>query len=156
MAQSYLGNIKNKPVCFFGAKSIPQAAVDLTKGLLVYQDAANGAKVVPTSSQPPASAIGMIENASENNPGALGKKAVEVYKHLCIGVVKLDGTLAIGGKVRASTTTAGLVEELADVADADLNSTFSDTEVEAALNALGTKINSILASLEAFGIHKTS
>lgn len=30
-----------------------------------------------------------------------------------------------------------------------LNATFSDTEVEAALNALGTKINAILAALEA-------
>jgi hypothetical protein len=33
-----------------------------------------------------------------------------------------------------------------------LNATFSDTEVEAALNALGGKINSILAALRANGI----
>jgi hypothetical protein len=33
-----------------------------------------------------------------------------------------------------------------------LNSTFSDTEVEAALNALGTKLNSVLAALRAFDI----
>lgn len=48
----------------------------------------------------------------------------------------------------------------AHVADADtahaLNATFSDTEVEAALNALAGKINSILATLEAFGLHATS
>jgi hypothetical protein len=41
------------------------------------------------------------------------------------------------------------------VADAevahDLNATFSDTEVEAALDALGTKINAILDILEAHG-----
>jgi hypothetical protein len=46
------------------------------------------------------------------------------------------------------------------VADAEtshaLNATFSDTEVEGALNALGTKINSILATLETFGFHATS
>lgn len=30
-----------------------------------------------------------------------------------------------------------------------LNATFSDTEVEAALNALGVKINAIIAALEA-------
>lgn len=36
----------------------------------------------------------------------------------------------------------------------DLNSTFSDTEAEAALNALGTTINSILAVLEAHGLVK--
>ncbi len=46
------------------------------------------------------------------------------------------------------------------IADAEtshaLNATFSDTEVEAALNALGTTINSILAALEAFGITASS
>lgn len=44
------------------------------------------------------------------------------------------------------------------VADASvahtLNSTFSDTEVEAALNALGVKINSIYRILEAHGLMK--
>lgn len=33
-----------------------------------------------------------------------------------------------------------------------LNATFADTEVEAALNALGTKINLILAALRSSGI----
>ena len=33
-----------------------------------------------------------------------------------------------------------------------LNATFNDTEVEAALNALGTKINAILAALENYGV----
>ena len=33
-----------------------------------------------------------------------------------------------------------------------LNATFSDTEVEAALNALGTKINAVITALEAVGI----
>lgn len=137
MAQSHLGNIKNKPVCFFGAKSIPQATnTDLTKGQVVFQDAALGVKVVPTSSQPSASKIGVIENDSKNNPGALGAKSVEVYKHLCIAVVKLDGTLAIDGKVRASTTTAGRVIELADVADAVLNASFSNTEVQAEIDLI--------------------
>lgn len=36
-----------------------------------------------------------------------------------------------------------------------LNATFSDTEVETALNALGTKINAIIAVLEAKGIITT-
>ena len=43
-----------------------------------------------------------------------------------------------------------------NIADASvahaLNATFSDTEVEAALNALGTKINAILDILEANGL----
>lgn len=37
-----------------------------------------------------------------------------------------------------------------------LNSTFSDTEAEAALNALGGKINSILDILEAHGLMKSA
>ena len=37
-----------------------------------------------------------------------------------------------------------------------LNASFSDTEVEAALNALGTKINSILAVLRTNGIIASS
>ncbi len=38
----------------------------------------------------------------------------------------------------------------------DVNATFSDTEVEAALNALGTKINAIIDALEGFGISASS
>lgn len=38
----------------------------------------------------------------------------------------------------------------------DVNATFSDTEVEAALNALGVKINAILDVLEAHGLAKAS
>lgn len=49
-----------------------------------------------------------------------------------------------------------LSSQQALVADASvahaLNSTFSDTEVEAALNALGTKINAVLDILEAHGL----
>jgi len=52
----------------------------------------------------------------------------------------------------------GLAQTLvtdASVAHA-LNATFSDTEVEAALNALGTKINAILDILEEHGLMKAS
>lgn len=48
----------------------------------------------------------------------------------------------------------------AHIADASvahaLNATFSDTEVEGALNTLGGKINSILAALEAHGLVKAA
>lgn len=59
---------------------------------------------------------------------------------------KLDGA----GAAVASGTQASAITN-ASTAHA-LNSTFSDTEAEAALNALGTKINSILTALRAFGI----
>lgn len=59
------------------------------------------------------------------------------------------------------TTTAGAALKVAYTASADitdavvahaLNATFSDTEVEAALNALGVKINLILDALDAIGL----
>ncbi len=62
--------------------------------------------------------------------------------------------LAGAGAVVASGTQQAHVAN-ASVAH-DLNATFSDTEVETALNALGTKINSILTALEAFGVNATS
>lgn len=87
-----------------------------------------------------------------------------------------DLTLADGVDIALNTTTgtkigtaasqklgffgATPVVQRTTVADASvahaLNSTFSDTEVESALNALGTKINSILASLEALGFHASA
>ena len=52
-----------------------------------------------------------------------------------------------GATVANGTTVAKITD--ASVAHA-LNATFSDTEVEAALNALGVKINLLIDALEAF------
>jgi hypothetical protein len=63
-----------------------------------------------------------------------------------------------GGKLGFLGATP--VARAAHIADADtahaLNATFSDTEVESALNALATKINSIIKILEDFGFKVTS
>lgn len=53
--------------------------------------------------------------------------------------------------IEASVGLTGAAITDASVAHA-LNSTFSDTEVEAALNALGGKVNAILAVLRTNGI----
>ena len=63
----------------------------------------------------------------------------------------------VEASVRADLEGEGQVAYTnANVADAvvahALNATFSDTEVEAALNALGVKINAILDILEANGL----
>lgn len=67
-------------------------------------------------------------------------------------VVEFDGTVGFFG--------ASAVSQQAHIADAStshaLNATFSDTEVEAALDALGSKVNEILARLETFGFSATS
>lgn len=62
--------------------------------------------------------------------------------------VAVAGSFGIGGATPAAQQT-----HVADASTAHaLAAIFSDTEVEAALNALGTKINSILDVLEAFGL----
>lgn len=57
--------------------------------------------------------------------------------------------MAAGAELQADGTQASHIAD-ADVAH-DVNATFSDTEVEAALDALGGKINAILAVLEGIG-----
>lgn len=69
-------------------------------------------------------------------------------------ITKFEAQLADGsqnpliGQAQAHVTDASVAHAL--------NATFSDTEVEGALNALGTKINSILLVLEAHGLMKAS
>lgn len=71
-------------------------------------------------------------------------------------VVLSEGRLATegGGAVAVGTIIAGA--PLAEVAAASeahaLNSTFSDTEVEAALDALGVTVNALIARLVEAGI----
>lgn len=62
---------------------------------------------------------------------------------------ELAGFAAAGDVVAAGTTGSAITN--ASTAHA-LNATFSDTEVEGALNTLGTKMNSILAALREFQI----
>lgn len=65
---------------------------------------------------------------------------------------------AVKSKLADTNSVPQIVDAQPFVADASvahaLNSTFSDTEVEAALNALGGKINSILDILIAHGLKK--
>jgi hypothetical protein len=55
-----------------------------------------------------------------------------------------DEIEATVGQEQAAITAASVAHAL--------NATFSDTEVEAALNALGGKINSLITALEVAGI----
>lgn len=73
----------------------------------------------------------------------------KVRTKLVAGTVTATSLSVVGKPVAAGTQAAHIAD--ASTAHA-LNATFSDTEAEAALNALGTKINSILDALEAFGI----
>lgn len=73
-------------------------------------------------------------------------------------IVKAIETGADSGEVTG--TAIGITTASSNIADAStahaLNATFSDTEVETALDALGTKINSIIAVLEAHGLAASS
>lgn len=66
---------------------------------------------------------------------------------------KTDKSVSVTADGRPMITVAQTLVADAVVAH-DLNSTFSDTEAEAALNALGVKINAILDILEAHGLMK--
>lgn len=70
--------------------------------------------------------------------------------------VQSGGVLDVltGGLIKANGTQSAHIAD-AVVAHA-LNSTFSDTEAEAALNALGVKINAIIDILEANGLSAAS
>lgn len=61
--------------------------------------------------------------------------------------------MATGAQLKANGTQASAILD-AEVAH-DVNSTFDDTEVEAALDAVGTTINSILTALRGVGIIAT-
>lgn len=63
--------------------------------------------------------------------------------------VDLSGALKVDNVQVVSNQQAAIVN--ASTAHA-LNATFSDVEAETALNALGTKINSVLAVLRAHGL----
>ena len=62
-----------------------------------------------------------------------------------------DGNVEL--KVDGNKVLDAQQSAIADASEAhDLNATFSDTEAEAALDALGAKINAIIAALEAHGL----
>ena len=135
MPYSYLGTITNKHQITDVIAGDVAAAVKLTAGLAVFEDTTLGFKVVPTTSQPIASNVRFVEVEQDNTTGVKGDKKVETYKHGVIICVKAQGSIPLGSKLRCSTTTAGSLAALADPANAALTSTFTDTEVEAALDA---------------------
>ena len=136
MAYSYLGTIVNRHQITDVIVGDVAANVKLTAGLAVYEDTTNGFKVVPTSSQPIASNVRFVSVEADNTGGAKGDKKVETYKHGAIIFVKAEGNIPLGSKLRCSTSTAGSLAALADPANAALNATFSDTEAEAAIDAV--------------------
>ena len=71
-------------------------------------------------------------------------------------VIECGGTIDLrtGSQVLTNGSQASAIAD-AETSH-DLNATFSDTEVEAALNALGGKINSILTVLRNAGIIASS
>jgi len=102
----------------------------------------------------------------------LGDGSFEYYYPAGSGILLAGGQLSIeatseivlaaGGSINVETG-AGITADgtqASHIADADtahdLNAVFSDTEVEAALDALGAKINAILLVVEGIGATATS
>lgn len=116
------GDIENKHL-LTDVVVIKQAAnTNLGKGSFVYQDGANGAKVVPTDDSVLARRARFIENDSNNltisgiQDGNLGDKEVETYKEGAIVIAQCDGSIPVGSYVRTSTVNAGRVMVLAEPA----------------------------------------
>src|SRR5690348_1059073 len=107
MTQSYLGNIINKDDVKDVLVQDVKANVHLTPGMAVYDDGSSEIAVVPTSGQPAASAVRFIEVDTDNTGGAKGDKKAQTYKHGTFMVVKAEGNIPIGSKLRCSTNTAG-------------------------------------------------
>ena len=72
--------------------------------------------------------------------------------HFSQGLYSGDGYYVNGTRV-VTSQQAGIADA---VVAHDLNATYSDTEVEAALDALGTKINAIITALETHGLLATA
>lgn len=75
--------------------------------------------------------------------GAPNQGKFEIVDTAGVASIKLDGLQVLGAQ--------GVAVADAVVAHA-LNATFSDTEVESALDAIGVQLNLIIARLEAAGI----
>ena len=112
------GDIENKHM-LTDVVAVRQAAdTSLLKGIFVYQDGANGAKVVPVDDSVEARRARFIENDSNNKAitgiqeGLVGDKEVETYKEGAIVIAQCDGPIQVGDYVRTSTVNAGDVETL--------------------------------------------
>jgi len=74
------------------------------------------------------------------------------------GIVLDDGTRLTSGKIPVATTNGRLIDLTAQAAEADLKTDYTagdlDTEAEiiTAINTTNTKINAIIAKLEALGL----
>ncbi len=101
----------------------------------------------------------VTENAIADDSVSTDKipdNAVELDKIAQLTADRIVGRLSTAGNAQELTATQVrdlLFTQQSNITDAStahaLNAVFDDTEVEAALDALGTKINAILAALDA-------
>lgn len=92
------------------------ASANIANGDFVFQDGANGFKIVPTSSQPNAQRVRFCPIGFNNSGGVLGARNIETIKKGAKVVARCDGTINVGEIVKPSTTTAGRVIAIADQA----------------------------------------
>lgn len=120
-----------------------------------------------------ATEVGYLDGVVAGTTTASKALVVGTNKNLDVLALPVSGLKIGAGAGTAVTTSAAELNKLtgsgaavasgtqaAHLADAStahaLNATFSDTEAESALNALGVKINSIIDALEAYGIMAAS
>lgn len=112
MANYVLGQVLNLDAVTDRKVHKVAANVNITKGLLVYQDGANGLKPAPTDGSVEAAKIRVAIKDANNTGGALGDKWCETVKSGAIVVVKAQGNITVDTDCMASETTAGSIAAL--------------------------------------------
>lgn len=102
-----LGTILNRDQVLEKKVGKVAASTNITKGALVYQDAANGWKIAPTDGSVVGSRLFVAGHDADNSSGVLGDKTVEVYGHGAEFIGKAEGAITVDADVKASRTTAG-------------------------------------------------
>lgn len=132
-----LGDIQNKETVRDKKEGSAAAALSLGIGL-VYQDGANGWKIAPVDGSIDARRLYFNGTVLDNSGGVLHDLTSTFYGEGAIVVGQADIAIVVNDKCRASQTAAhtGQFQAITKPAAAALNAIFSDTEVEAALDAL--------------------
>ena len=91
---------------------------------------------------------GSAQELTAAQAAALLQAALEALDRVYTGSVEFEGNIGF-----YNTTPIAQPSHVTDASTAHaLNATFSDTEVEAALDALGSKINEVISVLETLGL----
>lgn len=101
------GDVKNREQLRDNSVNKVASGETIPNGTLVYQDGANGVKIVPIAGQPDANRIRFAPVGFQGTTSSLGEKEIETVKANAIVVGQADAAITVGQKVKAGAVTAG-------------------------------------------------